>query len=201
MLQIPSMSMSMFDNVIDNIDENYPFSLSPKHFLALLVTVDICVIALGIIFIWYKRKTTLSSSTMGNLVKLVPSLVGNTPSLDSLLPILSELASSRTRTKTTPTTATALQTISDEQILPPVLVQRFQVIPSSPSTSTAPQPVHLVRGPIYKNQGSKHTSKDETTEPVSLEMFNKAATDLESTGVIDLKKYTRYLTKKTSRPV
>ena len=42
---------------------------------------------------------------MGNLIKLVPSLVGNTPSLDSLLPILSELASSRTTTKTTPTTA------------------------------------------------------------------------------------------------
>ena len=138
---------------------------------------------------------------MGNLVKLVPYLVGNTPSLDSLLPILSELASSRTRIKTTPTTATPHQTISDELILPPVLVPRFQVTPSSPSTSTAPQTVHHVRGPIYKNQGSKHTSKDETTDLVSLEMFNKAATDLESKGVIDLKKYTRYLTKKTSRPV
>ena len=201
MLQLPSMSMDMFDNVIDNIDENYPFSLSPKLILALLMTVVICVIALGIIFIWYKRKTTPSSSTMGNIVKPFPSMVGNSPSLDSLLPILSELASSRTRTKTTPTTATIHQTISDELILSPVLVPRLQVIPSTPSTSTAPQPVHLVRGPIYKNQGSKHTSKDETTEPVSVEMFNKAATDLESKGVIDLKKYTRYLPKKTSRPV
>ena len=95
---------------------------------------------------------------MGNLVKLVPSLVGNTPSLDSLLPMLSELASSRTRIKTTPTTATPCQTTSDELILPPVLVPRLQVTPSSPSTSTASQPVHLVWGPIYKNQGSKHTS-------------------------------------------
>ena len=86
-------------------------------------------------------------------------------------------------------------------MLPPVLVPRLQVTPSSPSTSTVPQPVHLVRGPIYKNQGSKHTSKDETTEPVSLEMFNKAATDLESKGVTNLKKYTRYLNKKTSKPV
>ena len=163
--------------------------------------MGICAIALGIIFIWYKRKTTLSSSTMGNLVKLVPSLVGNTPSLDSLLPILSELTSSRTRTKTTPTIATPCQTTSDELILSPVLVPRLQVTPSSPSISTVPQPVHLVRGPIYKNQGSKHTSKYETTEPVSLEMFNKAATDLESKGMINLKKYTRYLTKKTSRPV
>ena len=139
--------MDMFDSIVDNIDENYPFTLSPKLILALLVTVGICVIALRIIF------TTLSSSTIGNLIKLVPSLVGNTPSLDSLLPILSKLASSRTRTKTTPTTVTPHQTLPDELILPPVLVPRLQVTPSSPSTSTVPQPVHLVRGPIYKNQG------------------------------------------------
>ena len=55
-LQLPSMSMDMFDNILDNIDENYPFTLSPKLILALLVTVGICVIALGIIFICYKRK-------------------------------------------------------------------------------------------------------------------------------------------------
>ena len=78
MLQLPPMSMDMFDNIIDNIDEDYPFSLSPKINLALLVIVGICMIALGIIFIWYKRKATLSSSTMGNLVKHIPSLAGNT---------------------------------------------------------------------------------------------------------------------------
>ena len=139
------------------------------------------------IFIWYKRKATLSSSTMRNLIKLVHSLVGNTPSLDSLLAILSELASSRTRTKTTPATASTLhQTTPDELILPPVLIPRLQVTPSSPSTSAVPQPVHLVQGPVYKSQRTKHTSEDETTEPVSLEMFNKAATDLESKGVINL---------------
>ena len=191
------MSMDMFDNVLDNIDENYPFTLSPKLILALLVTVDICVIALGIIFIWYKRKTTLSSSTMGSLIKLVPSLAGTTPLLDSLLPMLSGLASSRTMT--TPTTTTPCQTTSDELISPPVLVLKLQATPSSPSTSTVPQPVHLVRGPIYRNQRSRHTSEGETTEPVSLEMFNKVATSLESKGVINLKKYTRYLTKKASR--
>ena len=118
-LQLPSMSMDMFDNIVDNIDENYPFTLSPKLILALLITMGTCVIALGIIFIWYKRKATFSSYTMGNLIKLVPSLVGNTLSLDSLLPILSELASSRTRTKTTPATASTLcQTTPDELILP-----------------------------------------------------------------------------------
>ena len=80
---------------------------------------------------------------MGNLIKLVPSLVGNTHSLDSLLPILSELTSSRTKTRTTPTTVSTLcQTTPDELILPPVLIPRLQDTPSSPiylssvSTST-----------------------------------------------------------------
>ena len=63
-LQLPTMSMDMFDNILENIDENYPFSLSPKLVLALLVSVGICVIALGVIFIWYKRKASLISSTM-----------------------------------------------------------------------------------------------------------------------------------------
>ena len=96
-LQLPTMSMDMFDNVLENIDENYPFSLSPKLILALLVSMGICVIALGVIFIWYRRKASLTSSTMGNLVKLVPSLGDKVPTLNSLLPILSELASSKNK--------------------------------------------------------------------------------------------------------
>ena len=200
-LQLPSVSMDMFDNVVDNIDENYPFTLSPKLILTLLVTVGIHVIALGIIFIWYERKTTLSSSTMGNLIRLVPSLVGNIPSLDSVAHIIRTCLFT-TRTKTTPATASTLhETTPDELILPPVLIPRLQVTPSSPSTSAVPQPVHLVQGPVYKSQRTKHTSEDKTTEPFSLEMFNKAATDLESKGVINLRKYTRYLKKKTSKPV
>ena len=201
-LQLPSMSMDMFDNVLENIDENYPFTLSPKLILALLITMGICVIALGVIFIRYKRKTTLSSSTMGNLIKLVPSLVGDTPSLDSLLPILSELTSSRTKIRTTPTTVSTLhQTIPDELILPPVLIPRLQVTPSSPSTSAVSQPVHLVQGPVYQSQRAKHTPEEETTEPVLLEMFNKVATDLDTKGMINLRRYTKYLTKKTSKPI
>ena len=134
---------------------------------------------------------------MGNLIKLVPSMVGNTPSLDSSLCILLELASPRTKTKTTPATASILcQTTPNELILPPVLIPRLQVTPSSPSTSAVPQPAHFVQGPVYKGQRTKHTSEDETNEPISLEMFNKAATDLESKGVINLRKYTRYLNKK-----
>ena len=74
MLKLPTMSMEFFDNILENIDEDYPFSLSPKLILALLITVGICVIAIGILFIWYKRKTSLTSSMVGNLIKLVPSL-------------------------------------------------------------------------------------------------------------------------------
>ena len=190
-LQLPTMSMDMFDNVLKNVDEDYPFSLSPKLILALLITVGICVIALGVIFIWYKRKTTLASSMMGNLIKLIPSLGNDIPSLNSLLPILSELTSSKTETKITPTTVSTLhQTIPDELTLPPVLIPRLQVTTSSPSTSAVTQPVHLIQGSVYKTQKVKHTLEENTVEPVSLEMFNKVASDLDTKGVIDLKKYT-----------
>ena len=83
-LKLPTMSMEIFDNILENIDDNYPFSLSPKLILALLVSVGICVIAIGIIFIWYKRKASLTSSTVGNLVKLVPSLKEKVPRLNSV---------------------------------------------------------------------------------------------------------------------
>ena len=200
-LQLPTMSMDMFDNVLENIDENYPFSLSPKFILALLISVGICVIALGVIFMWYKTKTTLTSSTMGNLIKPVPSLGDDTPSLNSLLPILSELTSSKTETRITPTTVSTLhQTAPDELTLPPVLIPRLQVTTSSPSTSAINQPVHLVQGPVYKSQRIKHTPEEDTVEPILLEMFNKAATDLITKGVINVRKYTQYLTKKTSKP-
>ena len=63
MLKLPTMSMDLFDDVLENIDEDYPFSLSPKLILALLVLTGVCIIAIGIIFIWYKRKTSLTSST------------------------------------------------------------------------------------------------------------------------------------------
>ena len=60
-LKLPTISRELFDNVLENIDEDYPFSLSPKLILALLISVGISVIAIGIIFIWYKRKTSDTS--------------------------------------------------------------------------------------------------------------------------------------------
>ena len=74
MLKLPTMSMDIFKNVLKNIDENYPFSLSPKLILSLLVLTGICTVAIRILFIWYKRKTSFTSSTMGNLLKLIPFL-------------------------------------------------------------------------------------------------------------------------------
>ena len=124
-LKLPTMSMEMFDNVLENIDENYPLPSSLTLILVLLVTVGVCVIALGIIFIWYKRKASLTTSTVGNLTKLVPSLNDKVPTLNSLLPILSELTSSKNKNDTiiTPATVSNLsQTPLDELTLLPVLV-------------------------------------------------------------------------------
>ena len=61
-LKLPTMSMEIFDNILENIDEDYPFSLSPKLILASLISVGICVVTMGMIFIWYKRKASLTTS-------------------------------------------------------------------------------------------------------------------------------------------
>ena len=73
MSKLLTMSMDIFDQTLETIDEHYPFTLSPKLILALLVITGMCFIVFGILFIWYKRKTTLTASTVGNLNKLIPS--------------------------------------------------------------------------------------------------------------------------------
>ena len=127
MLKLPTMSMDLFDNVLENIDEDYPFSLSPKLILALLILTGIWTIAIEIIFIWYKKKTSLTSSMVGNLIKLVPSLNKKIPTLNSLLPILSELTPSQSN-KNALTSATVLQqsqTAPDELVLSPIMVPKL----------------------------------------------------------------------------
>ena len=126
MLKLPTMSMDIFKNVLENIDEKYPLSLSPKLILALLVLISVGTIAIGILFIWYKRKTSFTSSTMGNLHKVIPSLKENIPMLDSLLPILSELAPSPNN-KNALTPVIIPQTPPDELVLPFVLVPKLQM--------------------------------------------------------------------------
>ena len=187
MLKLPTMSMDIFKNVLGNIDENYPFSMSPKLILALLVLTGVCTIVIGILFIWYKRKTSFTSSTMGNLLKLIPSLKEKIPTLDSLLPILSELAPSQ-NTKNALTTVAVpqlLQTPPDELVLPPVLVPKLQ-LEKPPTTISVPYHTsHMDPLPL--------TSTDYKSEPLSLEMFNCAATNLNEKGVINLKRYKKYL--------
>ena len=142
-LKLPPMSMELFDNVPEGINENYLFSLSQKLILALLIFVGICVIVMGIIFIWYEKKTSLTTSMVGNLIKLVPSLIGKTPTLNSLLPILSELTPSHNNENAiTPVAVSQLsQTPPDELILPPVSVPKLQMETAKPST-TASIPFH-----------------------------------------------------------
>ena len=117
------MSMDIFDDkTLEKIDENYPFTLSPKLILALLIVTSVCFIAFGILFIGYKRKTSLTSSTVGNISKLIPSLTEKKPTLNSLLPILSELKfptnNQNINMDTTATVSSKPQITSDELSLP-----------------------------------------------------------------------------------
>ena len=187
MLKLPTMSMDIFKNVLENIDKNYPFSLSPKLILALLVLTGVCTITIGILFIWYKRKTSFTSSTMGNLLKLIPSLKEKIPTLDSLLPILSELMpSSNIKNALTSVAVPQLpQTPPDELVLPPVLVPKLQMEKPLTTISVPYCTSHLEPLPS--------TSTDYKTEPLSLEMFNCAASNLNEKGVINLKRYIKYL--------
>ena len=191
MLKLPTMSMDIFNNVLENIDEDYPFSLSPKLILAILVLTGICTIAIGILFIWYKRKTSFTS-TMGNLIKLIPSLNEKIPSLNSLLPILSELAPSQNikNALTSVTVPQLSQTPSDEPVLPPVLVPKLHMETTKPPTTISVPYRTSQLEPLLS------TSTDYKSKPLSLEMFNCAATNLNEKGVINLKRYKKYLYQK-----
>ena len=189
MLKLPTMPMDIFKKVLGNIDEKYPFTISPKLILALLIFTGLCTLIIGILFIWYKRKTSFTSSTMGNLLKLIPSLKEKIPTLDSLLPILSEQAPSQNAKSalTTITIPQQPQPPPDELILPPVLVPKLQMTKTPPAVPYRAAPMEPLP--------STSTTTDYKSEPLSLEMFNHATTDLNEKGVINLKKYKKYLYK------
>ena len=71
MLKLPIMPMEIFKKVLGNIDEKYPFSLSPKLILALLIAIGLCTVIIGIVFIWYKRKNFLYLLYDGKYTKIV----------------------------------------------------------------------------------------------------------------------------------
>ena len=121
-MKLPTMSMDIFDKTLETIDEKYPFTLSPKLILALLILTGVCFVVFGILFIWYKRKTTLATSTVGHLHKLMPSLKEKKLSLNSLLPILSEFVhptnTKSTNLDTTNAVSQKSSSTRDEQSLP-----------------------------------------------------------------------------------
>ena len=176
------MSMDILNKALENIDEKYPFSLSPKLLLALLVLIGVCFVAFGIMFIWYKRKISLTSSTVGKLDKLVPSLLEKKPTLNSLLPILSELKFPENNQNKNIVTSTAVsqlpQTTLDELISPPILVPCLQMKTIKHQTFTPSKSIKT------------------KTEPLSLELFNHAATDLNQKGEIKLERYRKYLSSR-----
>ena len=113
--------------------------------------------------------------------------------MNSLLPILSELTPSQNNDDViTPVAVSHLsQTPLDELFLPPVTVSKLQMETEKLSI-TANIQFRLKPLPI-------HTT-DTKTGPLSLEMFNHAVTDLNDKGIINLKKYSKYLYKK-SKPI
>ena len=167
-MRLPTMPMDIFDKTLETIDENYPFSLSPKLILALLILTGVCFVIFGILFIWYKRKTTLAASTIGHLHKLITSLKEKKLSLNFVLPILSEFVHS-TNTKTTKLeTTNAVSHKSspthDEQSLPAMVPHRHHTKSNKPKMAL----------PSTKMQTEM--------EPISLELFNHAATNFNEKG-------------------
>ena len=128
---------------------------------------------------------------MGNLLNLIPSLKEKIPTLDSLLPILSEQAPPQNAKNALTTVALPqqLQPPPDELILPTVLVPKLQMNKSPASTAVLYHTTHMELLP------STSTTTNYKSKPLSFEMFNHAATDLNEKGVINLKKYKKYLYK------
>ena len=124
---------------------------------------------------------------MGNLLKLIPSLKEKIPTLDSLLPILSEEAPPQNAKNALTTVAVPQQPQPppDELILPPVLVPKLQM---NKSLASATVPYHTTHMELLP---STSTAIDYKSKPLSLEMFNCSATDLNEKGVINLKKNIR----------
>ena len=110
---------------------------------------------------------------------MIPSLTEKKPSLNSLLPILSELkfpTNNKNRSVDTTTADSCKPTTCDEQSLP-TLVPCHHTKLIKPKTAT----------PLTST-----TTKTEL-EPISLELFNRAAADLDIKGELELELYKNYL--------
>ena len=178
-MKLPTMSMDIFDKTLETIDENYPFSLSPKLIIALFILIGVCLIVFGILFIWYKRKTTLATSVVGHLHKLIPSLKEKQPTLSSLLPIFSEFVHPNVSTTPETTNAASQQSPTRDKHLKSEMM---------PNRHTKPNKSKMVTP----------SAPSIETKPISLELFNRAATDLDAKGEIQLRRYRRFLHQKNN---
>ena len=64
-------------------------------------------------------------------------------------------------------------------------------------STTKPQPVFPYHATPMEPLPSTSTTSKFQSEPISLEMFNRAVADLNDKGVINIKKYKKYLYKPT----
>ena len=184
-MKLPTMPMDIFDKTLETIDENYSFSLSPKLILALLIATGVCFVIFTMLFIWYKRNTTLATSTVEHLHKLIPSLKEQKPSLNSLLPILSEFVHP-TKTKTT-NLETADVAAGSQQL---------------PTCNEHSIPVMVLCHHHTKSNKSKMATPTTTpteTKPISLELFNCAAADLDAKDEIRLREYQKLFVQQKSK--
>ena len=124
---------------------------------------------------------------MGNLLNLIPSLKEKIPTLDSLLPILAECALPQNTNALITVTVPQQPQPSAEHMLPPALMPKLQ--------TPKPQPVVPYHATPMEPLPSTSATTDYQFEPISLEMFNSAASDLNDKGVINIKKYKKYLYK------
>ena len=149
-MKLPTMPMDIFDRTLERIDENYPFSLSPKLILALLILAGVCFIVIGILFIWYKRKTTFATS-----------LKEQKPSLNSLLPILNGTAGSQ---KSPPT--------RDEQSLP-VMVPHCHHTKSNKLKMATPSATPNETKPISLKQFNRAAADLDAKGEIQLSEYQK----------------------------
>ena len=114
-------------------------------------------VVFGILFIWYKRKTALATSTIRQLHKLIPLLKEQKPFLNSLLPILSEFVhpTKYTNLETTHAGSRKSSPTCDEHSIPAMVPHR--------------------RTKSNKSKMATPTTTPTDTEPISLKQFNCAA--------------------------
>ena len=86
-------------------------------------------------------------------------------------------------------TKNALTTVTVPQQLqpPPILMLKLQ--------TSKPQPVVPYHATPVEPLPSTSTTSEYQSRPISLEMFKHAASDLNEKGVINIKKYKKYLYK------